>query len=232
MDRPGGPLASRPLHFIWIADCSGSMDTGGKIQSLNTAIREALPNMREVAHDNPNARVLIRVIAFSSGAHWVVPEPVPVERFTWTDLTAGGVTDLGRALSMVSEVLTVPPMSSRALQPVLVLVSDGHPTDDWQRGLAELRQQPWGAKSICLSLAIGRDADYQVLQEFIGHDGARPLTANNAAELVELIRWVSTAPLKLASNPRIASHTDGYAAPIFTPINVAPTTADIASVVW
>ena len=23
--RPGGELATRPLHFIWIADCSGSM---------------------------------------------------------------------------------------------------------------------------------------------------------------------------------------------------------------
>ena len=40
--RPGGELAARPLHFIWIADCSGSMAVDGKIQSLNTAIREAI----------------------------------------------------------------------------------------------------------------------------------------------------------------------------------------------
>ena len=38
--RPGGELASRPLHFFWICDCSGSMQTDGKIQSLNNAIRE------------------------------------------------------------------------------------------------------------------------------------------------------------------------------------------------
>ena len=25
MKRPGGELASRPLHFFWIVDCSGSM---------------------------------------------------------------------------------------------------------------------------------------------------------------------------------------------------------------
>ena len=29
--RPGGELATRPLHFIWIADCSGS------IQESNSA---------------------------------------------------------------------------------------------------------------------------------------------------------------------------------------------------
>ena len=40
--RPGGELATRPLHFIWIADCSGSMSIDGKIQALNNAIREVL----------------------------------------------------------------------------------------------------------------------------------------------------------------------------------------------
>ena len=49
--RPGGELATRPLHFIWIADCSGSMAVDGKIQSLNTAIKEAIPNMQQVADD-------------------------------------------------------------------------------------------------------------------------------------------------------------------------------------
>jgi hypothetical protein len=38
--RPGGELATRPLHFIWIADGSGSMAVDGKIQALNTAIRD------------------------------------------------------------------------------------------------------------------------------------------------------------------------------------------------
>ncbi len=46
---PGGALASRPLHFIWVADCSGSMSVDGKIQALNNAIREAIPHMQQVA---------------------------------------------------------------------------------------------------------------------------------------------------------------------------------------
>ncbi len=45
---PGGPIASRPLHFIWILDCSGSMD-GDKILQLNFAICEALPAMKDTA---------------------------------------------------------------------------------------------------------------------------------------------------------------------------------------
>ena len=37
--RPGGELATRPLHFIWIADCSGSMATDGKIQAQMNLIQ-------------------------------------------------------------------------------------------------------------------------------------------------------------------------------------------------
>ena len=44
--RPGGELAARQLHFIWIADCSGSMGVDGKIEALNNAIDEAVPHMR------------------------------------------------------------------------------------------------------------------------------------------------------------------------------------------
>ena len=54
-NRPGGAMASRPLHFIWMVDCSGSMAADGKVQSLNSAIREALPHMADVARENPNA---------------------------------------------------------------------------------------------------------------------------------------------------------------------------------
>ena len=71
---PGGEMASRPLHFIWIVDCSGSMGADGKIQALNTAIDESLPGMRQVAAENPNADVLIRAIAFSHGAQWHVSQ--------------------------------------------------------------------------------------------------------------------------------------------------------------
>ena len=74
---PGGKLAARPLHFIWIADCSGSM-SGQKIEQLNFAISEAIPHMRDVANENPNAEVLVRAVKFSDGAQWHVATPTPV----------------------------------------------------------------------------------------------------------------------------------------------------------
>src|SRR5438067_1824667 len=208
--RPGGPLASRPLHFIWIADCSGSMGSDGRIQALNTAIRETLPHLREVAASNPNADVLMRVLRFATGASWHVGEPTPVDDYRHDDLVAGGVTDFGAAIDLVTEGLRVPPMSDRALPPVLVVVSDGRPTDDYEAALDRLMAEPWGAKAVRLAVAIGRDADVDVLEEFIGDRGIAPLQASTPEALVRQIRWASTAGLRSSSAPPAG----GWAVPI------------------
>lgn len=201
MKRPGGELATRPLHFIILADCSGSMGADGKIQALNTAIREAIPHMQSVARENPHADVLVRCIKFSSGAQWHISQPTKVEHFTWTDLKPDGVTDMGKALAMVADQLKIPPMTDRALPPVLVMVSDGQPTDDYNSGLKALMDQPWGKKAVRIAIAIGEDVDLDVLQKFIGHSELKPLQANNPEALVKHIRWVSTAVLQSASSP-------------------------------
>jgi uncharacterized protein YegL len=211
--RPGGELASRPLHFIWIADSSGSMEQDGKIQALNTAVREAIPHMRKVAEDNPNAQVLVRAVKFSNGAQWHISQPTPVADFAWTDLTAEGETDMGKALGLVAEQLKMPPMSERALPPVLVLVSDGQPTDDFESGLRALMDQPWGKKAVRIAIAIGRDADTEVLQRFIGNTELKPLAANSPEALVKHIKWASTAVLKSASSPASGADTPVPAEP-------------------
>ena len=221
--RPGGELATRPLHFIWICDCSGSMSVNGKIQELNFAIREAIPHMQSVANGNPYADVLVRAIKFSTGAQWHIPQPIPIADFEWKDLSAEGVTDMGKALSMVGEQLKIPPMTERALPPVLVLISDGLPTDDFSGGLKALMDQPWGKKAVRISIAIGKDADHEVLQQFISHPELKPLQANNPETLVRHIKWVSTTVLKSASSPpsQIKSSSSSV---LNVPIPVVPDT--------
>jgi uncharacterized protein YegL len=217
---PGGALASRPLHFIWIADCSGSMGVDGKVQALNNAIREAIPHMQQVAAENPNAQVMVRAIAFANGARWHISQPIAVADFRWHDLKAEGVTDMGKALGMLADQLSPDTMPPRALPPVLVLISDGQPTDNFDAGLKALLDQPWGKKAVRIAIAIGEDADLDVLQKFIGHPEFRPLQANNAETLVRYIKWASTEVLKSASSP--ASQTVEAAPAANVPLPAAP----------
>jgi uncharacterized protein YegL len=200
------------------------MATDGKIQALNMAIREAIPHMQKVADDNPNAQVLVRAIQFASGAQWHISQPTPVDDFKWSDLSAQGETSMGKALSMVADQLKIPPMTDRALPPVLVLVSDGQPTDDFNEGLRDLMEQPWGKKAVRIAISIGTDADDEVLQKFIGHAELKPLQANNPEALVKYIKWVSTAVLKSASAP--ASQASAADTPSTLNVPVPTPTAD------
>ncbi len=203
--RPGGRLISRPLHFIWLADGSGSMRLDGKIQALNQAIGGAIPYMRAVAREMPHASVFVNAIGFADEAHWMEERLTPVSEFQWQDITAGGATALGDALTMVGNVLQAPLMTDRALPPVIVLVSDGLPTDDFQAGLELLMSKPWGQQARRLVVAIGEDGASEQAQEifraFIANEGIQPLQANNPEALIETVRWVATAMLESIASP-------------------------------
>jgi uncharacterized protein YegL len=191
-------IAARPLEFIWLLDVSGSME-GAKIQSLNFAIREAIPEMQKVASENVNAEVFVRAITFSSYAQWHISQRTPVSQFQWTDVQADGTTALGDALHKVASVLDTSAMPPRGLPPVLVLISDGYPTDDWNSGLQALLSKPWGKKAVKIAIAIGDDADDAILQKFIDNIEIKPLKAESAGQLTTYIKWASTQVLNAAS---------------------------------
>jgi len=198
-------MTSRPLHFIWLADGSGSMRVDGKIQALNNAIREAIPHMQTVARENPHASVYVSAIRFADQAQWVGETSTSVFDYRWEDKEAGGVTALGQALAMVGDALQAPLITDRALPPILALVTDGLPTDDFQAGLDHLMSKPWGQKALRIVVAIGDDATSndarEIFRAFVANDALRPFQANNPEALVEHIRWVSTAVLKSVSSP-------------------------------
>jgi uncharacterized protein YegL len=206
-ERPGSVLAGRPLHFFVLADCSGSMASDGKIAALNTALRETLPHLRVVAASNPHAEVLVRVVRFASGASWHIETPTRVDDVVWVDLDAAGYTDLGAGIDLIASQLDVPPMPARALPPVIVLVSDGQPTDDWAGALERLESRPWGAHAVRMAVGIGRDADPDVLAAFIGDADLPTVTASNPEQLVAMIRWASVHASRVASTVGPAGST-------------------------
>ena len=195
---PGGALANRPLHFFWMVDCSSSM-AGDRIGAVNHAIQECIEPMREEAAGNPNAQLYIHTLKFASGASWVTAEPVPIEEFAWEDVEANGITDMGKAFELLAGQLSMPPMPDRALPPVIVLLTDGYPTDDWKRPMEKLLKMPWGKKAVKVAIAIGKDAERSVLEAFTGNPEA-VLDEGNPEVLTHFIKWASTVA-SAVSNP-------------------------------
>jgi uncharacterized protein YegL len=207
-EMPGGPMANRPVNFFWLLDRSYSME-GSKITALNFAVREALPEMRTAAESNPAAELMVRAMTFSNGAKWHDAAPIEVHSYSWSDISCDGGTDMGAAFHLVAQELTDLKMPERALRPVLALVSDGQPTDDYRAGLRSIDATPWGQRAVRAAIAVGADADNAMLQEFLGNRELKPILVHNANQLAAAIRWVSTAAVKAASN---ASPAGGGAA--------------------
>lgn len=216
LQRPGGELATRPIHFFWVVDCSGSM-YGEKIGIANNTIQECIPEMRNSADNNPNAQLLIRALQFSSGASWITTSPVPVENYSWEDMEANGLTELGKAFDLLAAQLSIPPMPARALPPVIVLLSDGQPTDDYKKSLDKLKGMPWFRKAVKIAISIGQDADDDVLIEFAGNKEL-VLQANNATALAKMIKWASTT----ASMVSAPSSKPMNSTPVSTPAASTP----------
>ena len=200
-DDPLGSVTRSKLHFFWLADCSGSMSVQGKIQALNNAIHDCIPATREANNTNAFADMLVRSVKFSNGASWHVEAPTPVDDFVWNDLEAYGRTDLGAAIRLLSLELTPEKMGRRALPPVIVLLSDGTPTDDWEKALESFNGTGWGypGRTVRIAVAIGRDSNKEVLAKFTGN-AETVFEANNAQRLTELIKWASVTLSKYASS--------------------------------
>jgi len=144
LDLDRTALVRRQLQVVLMLDCSGSM-RGDRIASLSYALLTALPDLKEAAGDNPEVDVRVRVLAFGSAPHWLTAGAVPVEELVWPDLHAEGHTAMGAALEMVADTLAEDAAATRQLPPVLVLASDGYPTDDIGAGIRALMATPEGA---------------------------------------------------------------------------------------
>jgi uncharacterized protein YegL len=203
--RPGGQLASRPLHLIWIVDGSGSMRVQGRMEAVDDAIRAAIPHLQAVARENPQAAVFVNAIRFSDEAHWVDERLTPVADFRWSGFEATGGSALGEAVAIVGEALQPPLIWGRSLPPLLVLITDGLPTDDFRAGMSHLLSKAWGRRATRFAIALGEEAAgeeaQEILRSFVSRDAPAPLLARDPETLAGHIRWICTAGLRSVCSP-------------------------------
>ncbi len=193
-------VARRTMTLFFVVDASGSMD-GSKMGTLNAAVEEVIPEIRKISGENADAAIKIAVLEFSSGARWITPAPMDAEDFTWSFLDADGLTDFGEACKALNEKLSRKAFMSDAagsFAPAIFLLSDGEPTDDYKPELEKLKKNNWFRKAIKVAVAIGDDANRDVLGEFTGNKEA-VLTVHTPEALAKMIRFVSVTASQIGS---------------------------------
>ncbi len=82
--------------------------------------------------------------------------------------------------------------------PAIFLLSDGEPTDEYQKELGRLKENNWFKKAIKVAVAIGDDANKDVLAEFTGNKEA-VITVHTPEALTKMIRFVSVTASQIGS---------------------------------
>lgn len=184
-------ISSRILEFVLIIDNSTSMNKNNKASSLNKAIRTSIEIMKSESDKNPNVELKFSSLLFSTQIQWLYKR-MNINDVKWEDIVPKGETRTGLAMKELTNFLSVDQMPKRGLPPILILITDGKPGDNYIKELNSLLTLPWAIKAVKLGIGIGEDADFNSLSKFINSDEIKPFRANNANQLIDYIKWAST----------------------------------------
>ena len=199
-DDPLGATAvsKKSLVIFFLIDTSGSM-RGKKMGELNTVMEELIPEIRRVGEADTDVK--IAVLTFSTGVKWMYKAPISVEEFQWSRLEANGVTSMGEAFSELSNrmsrngFLNSPSLS---FAPVIFLMTDGYPSDDYKKGLESLQTNSWYKFGLKAALGIGNEANDDMLAEFTGSKET-VVHAYSGNQLAQMIKIVAVTASQIGS---------------------------------
>lgn len=200
------PTARRDLHVFYVLDTSGSM-VGTPIQILNQAMQETIRALEKVAKKNGDAQLKLSVLEFNTTVKWMHQAgPQRVEDFAWFDLTAGGLTQIGAALDELNSKLSrreFMKSEGGTLLPIIIFMTDGHPTDDYHKSLDVIKQNKLFRRASKIGFAVGEHADAEMIAHLTG-DSEAVIRTNNLALFAKLLQFVSVTSSVIASTSQIS----------------------------
>ena len=160
-----------------------------KMDILNVAVKKMLNAFSE--EEKMDSEIVVSIITFGDLADLFI-SPTKASEIEWTDMAAKGETALGEALKRTKEMIEDKKITlSRAYRPTIVLVSDGKPTDDWKDPLDDFINNGRSKKCDRMAMAIGKDADENVLKRFIEGTEHELFSSNDAEKISEFFDRVT-----------------------------------------
>lgn len=180
---------SRKLPVYLLLDTSGSM-TGEPIEAVKNGVQLLVSTLRQDPHALETA--YLSIIGFGSSASVLVPL-TELAAFQSPSLQASGTTAMGDALILLSrqietEVARTTADTKGDWKPLVFLMTDGLPTDDWRAGVQALKKQKVGTVVAC---AAGQQCDEAVLKQIT--DIVVRLDTADSSTIAAFFKWVSAS---------------------------------------
>lgn len=198
----------KELRIFYLLDVSASMN-GNPIAALNDAMRSTVKALKDKFDGNPDAVLKIGVITYSNGAEWITLGATHTENidyYVWEDVKAAGMTYLGAGLDLLREGLsrnTSMKSDTGNKTPVIIIMTDGYPTDNWKEALSKIRENKWFQHALKIGIALGDNADTSVLTEVVGsNEGV--IEAQDLDKFADMIRIVSVVSALQGSQSQVS----------------------------
>ena len=168
--------AEMVIPVIFILDTSGSM-TGTPIEILSKSIKKMIEILStfannskwesDVAYVKFYATCNISIITFDSNARIVMSYTDAEKINDLPTLKTGGITALGAALKLAKDMIDDSEVTLQSWQtPIVILVTDGYPTDDYLEILHDFATKGISAHCKTYAIGIGEAVAKKVLKQF------------------------------------------------------------------
>lgn len=197
-------IPRKVLTVFFLIDVSGSM-SGAKIGAVNSAMEEVLVELQDV--EGADCEIKVAVLKFSDGCEWLTPRPINLTS-DWIGLEADGLTDFQAACRELDNKLSVShgfmQSASGCFAPVIMLLTDGYPTDDTDNGdngISILKKNNWFKAAVKVAIAIGDSANKTLCENFTGNI-ERVAVAHNPEFLKKVIKKVTVTSSQISSSSK------------------------------
>ena len=152
-------IAKQKLHVMLIVDTSRSMQ-GKRIDQVNTAIADIHKYLLDLQGENSNVDFYMSIMTFSNTAEFVPGyKGVNINQMTPPKLKTGGYSNLHCAYLKLTPELQKESHGGMmpdfgGIAPIILLITDGHPTKSAESQLRELKALPWFRAALRYGIAI------------------------------------------------------------------------------
>lgn len=179
----------RRLPVYLLLDTSGSM-YGEPIEAVKNGVQVLVSTLRQDPYALETA--YLSIITFDSSAKQVTPL-TELAAFQQPTIEASGCTALGEALGLLAQKVDTEITKTTAevkgdWKPLVFIMTDGVPTDDIRKGLAEFKKRKFGTVVAC---AAGAGADTNTLKQIT--ENVVALDTADAGTIKSFFKWVSAS---------------------------------------
>lgn len=179
----------RRLPVYLLLDTSGSM-YGEPIEAVKNGVQVLVSTLRQDPYALETA--YLSIITFDSKAQQIAPL-TELSAFQMPNIEANGCTALGEALTLLanrvdSEVTKTTAEVKGDWKPLVFIMTDGEPTDDLNKGLAEFKKRKFGMVVAC---AAGQGANTNTLKQIT--ESVVQLDTADSATIKSFFKWVSAS---------------------------------------